>query len=72
MPLLRPMRDKGAVTMSLCRFLVFLRPVGRRRGRDISLSDIGSETEWWQKVGTPSIFYGVLEVIPGVRLYNVS
>ena len=42
--LMRPMRDRGAVTMSLCRFLVFLRPVGRNRGRDISLSDIGSET----------------------------
>ena len=43
-PLLRPMIDTGAVTMSLCRFLVFLRPVGRSRGRNISLSDIASET----------------------------
>ena len=43
-PLLRPMRDRGAVTMSLCRFLVFLRSVGRSGGWDISLSDIGSET----------------------------
>ena len=43
-PLLRPMRDRGLATMSLCRYLVFLRPEGRSRGRDISLSDIGSET----------------------------
>ena len=40
-PLLKPKRDRGVVTMSLCRFLVFLRPVGGSRGRDISLSDIG-------------------------------
>ena len=42
--LLRLMRDKGAVTMSLCRFLVVLRPVGTIRGRDIPLSNMGSET----------------------------
>ena len=42
-PLMRPMRDRGAVTMSLCRFLIVLRPVGTIRGRYTPLSDIGYE-----------------------------
>ena len=43
-PLMRPMRDGGVVTMSLCMFLIFLRHVGTSRGWDIPLSDSASET----------------------------